>query len=442
MAAPIYGGDEVNAVVLDMGAYQCKAGYAGEDTPRVVFGTAVGEIPEDKRTSSAPMDVDPPSTSANAGGDGAAERKPWQKRGLRALNHPHVKPPDHMEALPTIKDGMVTDWDLWDTVVNEALIGKMRCKAEEHPLVYAEPPFYSKDAREHVVERLFESFGSPAIFLAKNPVLASFALGRQTSLVVDIGFDGTIVSAVNEGYSISSSVMRSPIGGRLLNDALDHSLASKGTHIAPWYTYRHGDGGANGRAGATASHTAWAASALLADIKECGCRVSETPFQEDENQNMPPQSYELPDGSVVAIGVERFKIPEIMFNPGLVKNIPGMRPVATPAGDVVKGLPELVIDSVHQTDIDAHKDLYNGVVLAGGGCLFPSTKERLERELLDLAPQAAKVKVTMNHNTTERKFAVWLGGSILGCLGSFHQLWLSKHEYAEHGAALIHRKSP
>lgn len=70
--------------------------------------------------------------------------------------------------------------------------GKMRCKAEEHPLVYAEPPFYSKDAREQIVERLFESFSSPAVFLAKNPVLASFALGRQTSLVVDIGYDATI----------------------------------------------------------------------------------------------------------------------------------------------------------------------------------------------------------------------------------------------------------
>lgn len=133
------------------------------------------------------------------------------------------------------------------------------------------------------------------------------------------------VSAVNEGYSISSSVMRSPIGGRLLTDALHHCLASKGTNVQPWYTYRQGDAGANGR-GATASHTAWAAGHLLADIKECSCRVSETPFQEDENQNMPPQSYELPDGSVVAIGVERFKIPEIMFNP--VRAPPhGMRPM-------------------------------------------------------------------------------------------------------------------
>lgn len=71
-----------------------------------------------------------------------------------------------------------------------------------------------------------------------------------------------------------------------------------------------------------------------------------------------------------------------------------------------------------------------------------STKERLDRELLELAPQAAKVKVTTHSNATERKFSVWLGGSILGCLGSFHQLWMSKQEYEESGASLIHRRSP
>lgn len=79
---------------------------------------------------------------------------------------------------------------------------------------------------------------------------------------------------------------------------------------------------------------------------------------------------------------------------------------------------------------------------SGGSSLFGSSKERLDRELLDLAPQAAKVKVTVHQNATERKFSVWLGGSILGCLGSFHQLWMSKQEYAENGAALIHRRSP
>lgn len=56
-------------------------------------------------------------------------------------------------------------------------------------------------------------------------------------------------------------------------------------------------------------------------------RVSEVPFSEDENLNMPVQTYELPDGSTVDIGVERFKIPEILFNP--VR--PPLLPLAEPA---------------------------------------------------------------------------------------------------------------
>jgi actin-related protein len=35
----------------------------------------------------------------------------------------------------------------------------------------------------------------------------------------------------------------------------------------------------------------------------------------------------------------------------------------------------------------------------------------------------------------ERKFGTWIGGSILASLGSFQQLWLSKQEYDEMGAA-------
>jgi hypothetical protein len=69
---------------------------------------------------------------------------------------------------------------------------RMRCDPTEHPLLCAEAPFLSRDARESMVQHLFESFSVPAVFLAKNPVLSSFALGRQTSLVVDMGHSGTV----------------------------------------------------------------------------------------------------------------------------------------------------------------------------------------------------------------------------------------------------------
>jgi actin-related protein 4 len=40
----------------------------------------------------------------------------------------------------------------------------------------------------------------------------------------------------------------------------------------------------------------------------------------------------------------------------------------------------------------------------------------------------------------ERKYAAWIGGSILASLGSFHQLWISKKEYEEHGANIVEKR--
>jgi len=36
--------DEVSAIVIDVGSYSCKAGYAGDDTPKAVF-PSVREMP-------------------------------------------------------------------------------------------------------------------------------------------------------------------------------------------------------------------------------------------------------------------------------------------------------------------------------------------------------------------------------------------------------------
>ncbi len=55
----------------------------------------------------------------------------------------------------------------------------------------AEPVLQTKAARQQLLEALFETYKAPAAFMAKNAVLASYAMGRQTSLMVDAGHDGT-----------------------------------------------------------------------------------------------------------------------------------------------------------------------------------------------------------------------------------------------------------
>jgi actin-like protein 6A len=126
------------------------------------------------------------------------------------------------------------------------------------------------------------------------------------------------VSAVHDGYVLNNSVVQSPVGGQLLTEALRHNLIGKGAKLQPWYMYRASTGSSAGdgkRTGAvSASAATWATDFVTADIKESLCRVNEVPFIEEENLNMPVQSYELPDGSSVDIGVERFRIPEILFN--------------------------------------------------------------------------------------------------------------------------------
>jgi len=56
----------------------------------------------------------------------------------------------------------------------------------------AEPSQNEKSVREKMVELMFEKYNVPAVFIAKNAVLSSFALGRQTSLVVDAGHESTV----------------------------------------------------------------------------------------------------------------------------------------------------------------------------------------------------------------------------------------------------------
>ena len=88
-------------------------------------------------------------------------------------------------------------------------------------------------------------------------------------------------------------------------------------------------------------------------------------------------------------------------------------------------------------DVDIRKDLYANIVLSGGTTMFPGIAERLTKEVTILAPAAVKIKVVA---PPERKYSVWIGGSILASLSTFQQMWISKAEYEESGSGILHRK--
>lgn len=77
------------------------------------------------------------------------------------------------------------------------------------------------------------------------------------------------------------------------------------------------------------------------------------------------------------------------------------------------------------------------MVMSGGTTMYPGIPERLEKEMVTLAPSAMKIKISAPE---ERKFSVWIGGSILSSLSTFQQMWISKPEYDESGPNIVHRK--
>lgn len=442
----MYGGDEVSAIVIDLGSHTCKAGYAGEDAPKAVFPSVVGAMDQ--------MDVDDAGNNneRNSSVDSKnslkdSERGKGKRKlyvGSQALGFRR----DHMEVLSPIKDGIVADWDIVDSIWDHALRECLLVDPKEHPMLLAEPSSNMQQQREKTVELMFEKYNVPALFLAKNAVLTSFASGRATSLVVDSGGGSTTVAPVHDGYVLQKAVATSPIGGEVLTDCLMKSLESKGIVIKPRYSFKRKEI----RPGefqtvdldfpnTTESYKLYSQRVIASDIKECVCRAPDTPYDEASYSNIPMTSYELPDGQTIEIGADRFKIPDILFNPSLVQTIPGVESFAEFSPNV-RGLPQMVIESINRCDVDIRRELFSSILLAGGTASMQQLKERLEKDLLEESPQAARVKVLASGHATERRFSVWIGGSILASLGSFQQMWFSKSEYEEHGASYVQRKCP
>ena len=142
------------------------------------------------------------------------------------------------------------------------------------------------------------------------------------------------------------------------------------------------------------------------------------------NSSACEKSYELPDGHVISLGSERFRTPEVLFNPGLI-------------GSEGNGIVERLTGCIMKSDIDLRKDFYSNIILSGGTTMFPGIAERVTKELNSIVPSAMKVKVVA---APERKYSVWIGGSILSSLASFQTMWITKQEYDETGPGIVHRK--
>jgi len=218
----MYGGEEVSAVVLDVGTSFVKAGWAGEDNPKALFTSCIGVGPNNQKEK----------TDAGEWTSGSVVVS--DKTYYAGTNSLAVRR-DAVEIAHPLKAGLISRWDEYEQLLNYTFRGALLINPSEHQVLLSEPTFNTKAIREKTTELLFEKYRVPALFLSKAAVLASFASGRSTSVVVDSGGAGTSVVSVFDGYALLKTLQRSQWGGDRITSELVTYAAKKNITLHPHY---------------------------------------------------------------------------------------------------------------------------------------------------------------------------------------------------------------
>lgn len=371
--------EEQAPVVVDNGSGMVKAGAAGEDAPSNVFPSLIG------RPKHAGIMVGMEKKDAYVGDEAQA------KRGVLQLTYP-------------IAHGIITNWDDMEKIWHHTFYNELRISPEEHPVLLTEAPLNPKSNREKMVQMMFETFSCPATYVSIQAVLSLYASGRTTGIVMDSGDGVSHTVPIYEGFALPHAVMRLDLAGRDLTEYLMTLLHLRGH-----------------------AFTTSAEKEIVRDIKEKLCYITtdyESELKTADESDVLDKTYELPDGNVISVGKERFQTPEALFQPSLV-------------GKEANGIHHTTYNSIMKCDVDIRKDLYGNVVLSGGTTMYEGIGERMTKELTDLAPSTMLIKVIA---PPERKFSVWIGGSILSSLSTFQSMWIMYEEYLEIGPFIVHRK--
>ena len=235
--------------------------------------------------------------------------------------------------------------------------------------------------------------------------MSLYANGRSTGLVVDSGDGVTHTVPVFEGFSIPHAIQKMEIAGRVITDYCQKLLLEAGH-----------------------SFTSSAELETVKDIKEKLCYVAadyDAELAAANASSAQDQTYTLPDKSVIPIkGSIRLQTAELLFKPEL-------------NGKSCLSIQNLAWRSIQDSDVDVRRDLSKNVILSGGSTMYEGLADRLKAEIEALAPAGAEIRIIA---TQDRKYAVWKGASTLASLSSFGASWISREEYEEHGAGIVHRK--
>lgn len=383
-------------IVLDGGTGFLKVGYAAQNFPEFQFPSIVGR-PILRSEEQGESDI--VLKDIMCGDEAAAARSMLQ------ISYP-------------MENGIVKKWEDMQHLWNYTFYDKMKIDPTGRKILLTEPPMNPLKNRQTMAEVMLEGYGFGGVYVAIQAVLALYAQGLSSGVVVDSGDGVTHIVPVFESTVLNHHIRRLDVAGRDVTRNLIALLLRRGyalNRTADFETVRQ--------------------------IKEKLCYVSydlELDQRLSEDTTVLVESYTLPDGRVIRVGSERFEAPECLFQPHLV--------------DVDQaGIAELLFNTIQGTDVDVRSSLYKAIVLSGGSSMYPGLPSRLEKELKQLwltrvlqgnPERLNKFKVRIE-DPPRRRHMVFLGGAVLANLiADKEDMWVTKAEWQEEGVRALDKLGP
>ncbi|XP_078367555.1 actin-related protein 2-like isoform X2 [Oculina patagonica] len=375
-------------IVCDTGTDSIKCGFSGTNIPEHIIPSVVG-----KRFGGSKPEVH--AIKELMVGDEAKK---------------HCR--ENVELSYPVNDGIVQNWDdmmhLWDYTFG---VTKLNIEPRTCNIFLSEPPMYPMSKRERIIEIMFENYQFDGVYIAIQAVLAMYARGLLTGVVIDCGHGSSHISPVRDGFLVPDLTRRFEIGGRDITNYLKELLLLRG-HIVDFEKARL--------------------------IKEKLCYVG---YNIEEEKKLASETtvlmeeYTLPDGQVVKMECERFGAPEALFQPNLI----GVDKV---------GVAEMLFDTLQAADIETRADYYKQIVLCGGTTMLPGFPNRIEREIKQLycervfkgdTSRLSKFTVRVE-DPPNRQHSVFLGGSVMAdIMKDKRGFWMTRQEYEEKGIYVLEK---
>lgn len=430
----VYGGDEINAVVLEPGSAWTRVGWSAEDSPSVSYST---------------------NYATRDGKNLFGDEQTYLPRPGTDIRNP-------------MKNSIVEDWDtakeLWRSALSEMSPSRTAEYISESPLLITEPFWNTQDNQTKQMEFALEDLNAPAMYIAKSPVLSLFSAGRGTGLVIDVGEQTCSVTPVVDGFCLYKSARRGRRAGDYLSEKVNEKLfeLNNQQEIVPQFQIKSKSKVELGAEpefvlrdlpeGITDSFKKFQQRHIIDSFKEAIVQINQSPLGDEQKlDNIKYRVFEYPDGRSEQYGEVRYTLGEEIFKSNEspeIKDEKDPNTMDVESSDTEQNFPQkwsnlgisdMVIDCLKACDVDLRANMANNIVITGGVTLTQGFTERINQDLQREFPMM-KIRLLASGNMVERKNGAWIGGSILASLGTFHQMWITRQEFEETGAEQLAQK--